>query len=505
MEPPSKKNGSNNQLAGSVYLADILSKHRMWLESGGQKGKRACLVDQDLTNADLSGSDLSEADMSGAVLSFANLQNACLRRAKLVDSTFEHACLHNADFHVADLKCADLEKTSGLLGGKLAGADLTDAKLPESFILLETLDIVKEASLNARKIFFAMLLTCAYALLTLAITEDIKLLTNSVSSTLPIIGTQIRIVNFYRIMPLLLLCIYFYFHLYLQRLWEAQASLPAIFPDGRKLNEKVYPWIMNGLVFKYFERLRNDQPYLIWLQFLLSIVLAWCFVPFTLAALWLRYLRRHDLMTSSFHIFFLVIGVAGGILFYRIAASTLRGDTKKPLIKPPFVDHTKHSKSDSRLNVRLPKLANTGILKFGDQSMIVILCCLLMFFTISVTYCKPLWVLHLFEKAGCSPVMDLTESFISTPPSNWTGESEAEFAFVKGANLKGVNLRMANLQRAFLVRADLRGADLSGANLQEAILLEAKLQGTILRGIAKRFIGRGRFAGFRPAHRPTEA
>ena len=36
-------------------------------------------------------------------------------------------------------------------------------------------------------------------------------------------------------------------HIYLQRLWEAIAKLPAIFPNGRRLDEGTHPWLMNDL------------------------------------------------------------------------------------------------------------------------------------------------------------------------------------------------------------------------------------------------------------------
>jgi hypothetical protein len=47
--------------------------------------------------------------------------------------------------------------------------------------------------------------------------------------------------------PLILLGVYFYLHLYLQRLWRDLSTLPAVFPDGEALDEKAYPWLLNGL------------------------------------------------------------------------------------------------------------------------------------------------------------------------------------------------------------------------------------------------------------------
>ncbi len=98
-----------------------------------------------------------------------------------------------------------------------------------------------------------MLLGCAYAWLTIATTTDARLLTNSASSPLPIIGTDIPIAWFYWAAPVLLLGLYSYFHLYLQRLWEGLSELPAVFPDGKALHKNAYPWLLNGLVRAHFD------------------------------------------------------------------------------------------------------------------------------------------------------------------------------------------------------------------------------------------------------------
>ncbi len=54
--------------------------------------------------------------------------------------------------------------------------------------------------------------------------------------------------HFYLFAPFLLVGLYTYFHLYLQRLWESLADLPAIFPDGTPLDKKADPWLLIGLV-----------------------------------------------------------------------------------------------------------------------------------------------------------------------------------------------------------------------------------------------------------------
>ena len=50
---------------------------------------------------------------------------------------------------------------------------------------------------------------------------------------------------------------YAYLHLYLQRLWEALASLPSVFPDHRTLDQAAYPWLLNGMICALRPRARR--------------------------------------------------------------------------------------------------------------------------------------------------------------------------------------------------------------------------------------------------------
>ena len=175
-----------------------------------------------------------------------------------------------------------------------------------------------------------MLAACVYSWLTIATTTDVRLLTNSVSSPLPIIQTEIPIVGFYWVAPLLLLSVYLYFHLYLQRLWESLAVLPEVLPDGTPLDLKAYPWLLNGLVRAHFLRLRDSRPPFSRLQVGISILLGWWLVPFTIGSFWFRYLARHDWAGTTFHIGLLVIVIGSAMLFQRLTRDTLRGREKKP-------------------------------------------------------------------------------------------------------------------------------------------------------------------------------
>jgi hypothetical protein len=241
--------------------------------------RAAALTDRDLSGAHLSGADLREADLNKTALSGASLREANLQG---VDLSVVHGGLQTEQF---------------------AGADLTGATLPQELNkLYDALENVNNISESARKLFLAVLAACLYSWLTIASTTDVNLLTNRVSSPLPIIQTSIPIGGFYWVAPLLLLCVWFYFHFYLQKLWEELGSLPAIFPDGRPLHAKIDPWLLNDLVRAHSPKLNVNRPFLSYLQLWISVLLAWWVVPITLFLFGGRYLPRHEWAGTIFHV-----------------------------------------------------------------------------------------------------------------------------------------------------------------------------------------------------------
>ena len=94
-------------------LGKIVADHQVWLQTGGQDGRKADLRGFNLERLNLSNLDLSQADLRGARMAGARLDGATLERA--------------------DLRGANLTAVRGLevrLGGaNLDGARLVDARL----------------------------------------------------------------------------------------------------------------------------------------------------------------------------------------------------------------------------------------------------------------------------------------------------------------------------------------------------------------------------------------
>jgi len=114
-------------------LTQILTNHKEWLESNGEKGARANLADADLAganlaDANLAGANLAGAYLAGADLAGADLASAYLARANLADADLAGANLADAYLAGANLADANLADAD-LAGANLAGANLADADL----------------------------------------------------------------------------------------------------------------------------------------------------------------------------------------------------------------------------------------------------------------------------------------------------------------------------------------------------------------------------------------
>ncbi len=500
-------------------LREILAQHHRWLQSKGKEGKRAVLRRADLQGAVLGGANFQQGDLKhinfqgavlgganfrGASLAHANLRGASLGRADLqgarlvnanlqgaylVGATFEGrkgvekgeftiegADLAGADLGDADLSDAKLSAVTGLLPDKLAGACLSNAKLPEDIAKFDGLAQVEEISKNARKIFLAMLLGCVYSWLTIATTTDARLLTNSASSPLPIIQAEIPVAGFYWAAPLILLSIYVYFQFYLQRLWEGLAKLPAVFPDGRPLHDRAYPWLLNGLVRPHFQRLRGERTVISRLENLVSIGLAYWVVPSTLFLFWGRYLSRHDWSGTVLHILLLVGSVGAAIMLHRLAVRTLRRTAAEFLWRKPWADSRTYQVAVvlviGAIFAPISIGAINGVPGWVNERPPA---------DLPIQEGPRTWVPRAFEFFGYKTYADLREAVVSTRPENWwnaDGEHK-KIETIKGAGLRDINLQYADAVSAFLVKADLRNsilrgvdfhyADLRGADLTDAI------------------------------------
>ena len=283
----------------------------------------------DLIDADLHGADLTEADLHGAKLWDADLRadlsGSTFKGSTLTRSDLRSADLFAADFSEAKLDHADLTRATGAQPGQFAYADLTAAKLPEELRnFQEPLRTLEEAARNCRKLFLSTLLACAYSVIAIFSEPDAGQL------TLPIIQTKVDFNDLLIAMPVVLFCVFVYLHMNLRLLWRRLSRLPAIFPDGRTLTEKAYPWLLIGLVRNYLTTLwEKDKSWGYWFQKLVSILLAWVATPATIALFAVASSDRSASWVSYLIAVEFGLCATTALLFWRDADQALKGEHRE--------------------------------------------------------------------------------------------------------------------------------------------------------------------------------
>ncbi len=446
-------------MVGSWMLefAAILDQHRIWVESGGEAGTKADLCGANLENADLTGVNLQGAFLQRANLRGADLSMANLRHASLVQADLCNANLLGAELRGANRMGATLYGAEGLWLGRLGGANLYDAMLPETI-----------SSIDGSK----------------AVWE--------------------RINAFYLIAPIFIVVLFVRFQFLLLRVWSSMAALPAVFPDGQTV-EQGGPWYLMGLVRRHFRWLRETKTPVSWLENAIATLLAYWAVPATIAIFWMRYLVRQDMRGTSLHVLFFVlsVSVATGLpsLVSRVIRSgEVRRTTPRTVARMAF------------LTLRAPIAFGLALLllSFGvilgipadsDASR--------KYFSASPRR----WAAEAFRLVGYRPYADLIEATLvpprvrgaSAPSSNVLipngssaspnanandapGEgvgaklNENSLRYARGyrAVLSGARLWRADLVGAYLTEADLRNANMREAHLRDAVLDHARADHVLL-------------------------
>jgi uncharacterized protein YjbI with pentapeptide repeats len=456
-----------------LELAEILDQHRIWVESAGESGSKAdlCgvnLAKADLTGVNLQGAQLQRANLAGADLSMANLRGASLIQADLRDTN-----LLGAELRGANLMGANLYGAEGVWVGRLGGANLFDAILPETVAAFDSAKAIEESTKIARWFYFLMLTLSGICCLLIATTSDNRLILNS--SAIPHLGNFLPMTGFYLGGPLLLFIAYVRFHFLLLRLWGSMAELPAVFVDGQTL-EKDGPWYLMGVIRRHFKWNRDTRSPFAMLETMLSTFLAYWVVPSTLFLFWLRYLVRQDFRGTLLHSVLLTLSVG--------AATCL------PSIVSRFMRPGELRRQKTKNILRLAFLTTRAALATGA---------VILLFSLGINRGLPSdrdiapqhsgasirrWAADILQGVGYRPYADLAEATLSTPPAdgNWSDQGVAD---VEGAHLNLINLRFARAYRAYLAnaklwRANLEGAyfseaDLRGANMREAVLRDAIL------------------------------
>jgi uncharacterized protein YjbI with pentapeptide repeats len=468
-----------------LEFAEVLDQHKLWVESSGEEGKRADLSGVNLANADLTGVNLQNALLDKAKLHGADLSMANLRGASLVRADLRDATLLGTELHGANLMGATVYGAEGMWVGRLGGANLFDALLPET--LLATFDgtrAIQQATRVARWFYFMTLSIAVVCGLLIAFTSDVRLLVNGPAIPIPYVGRALPMMGFYLGAPILLVGLYLRFHFLLLRLWGNMAAMPAVFPDGQTL-ERDGPWYLMGVVRRHFRWQRDSRSPFAVLETVLATALAYWVVPVTLLAFWLRYLVRQDLHGTVLHVFLLTVAVAAATCLPAIVTRVLGSG-----------------------EILFPKKKNLARLVLLTTRAAAAVGCVVLALSLGIVLGLPAdpdvapeysradlrrFPARVLQSMGYRPYANFTEAGLSTAPSGaW---NEGSLAATQGARMNEMNLHFARGYRSFLVNAklwraglegaylsesDIRNANLREANLRDVILDRAQAQGAVL-------------------------
>ncbi len=308
---------------GRKGVREILESHVQWLDSHGDAGNQADFTAKNLESADLVDARLPDAVLNKANLTKADLTLADLRGGSLVQANLADATLLGTQFQYSSLQAANLHGATGLLGPQLAGSNLFGAILPEDISPPASLKLVLGVARKTAWLMGLTLMLDALVALRIFTTRDAQLVKNASAVPFSAMKSALPFIPFYLFGPVVILGLYLCFHLYAQRLWDGIAQLPAIFPDGRKLDAAL-PWFARWSARTHFKWLRISQSPLGFLEAAIAIGVLYWIAPATVLLFWARYLTLEDLRGTMLHIVLVSGAIAAAMNFPRIAGELLR-------------------------------------------------------------------------------------------------------------------------------------------------------------------------------------
>jgi uncharacterized protein YjbI with pentapeptide repeats len=247
--------------------------------------------------------------------------------------------------------------------------------------------------------------------------------------------------------------------------WRALSRLPAWFPDGSTREDAAKSFLV-ALVAPEVPLQGKPHPRERSLQRVGVFVAFWLLVPLTIAAMWAKYLPRHDPVGSGVHA--VVFGVLAVVILETAAARRRLVDAPPP---PRFFR-------------RLPRSARSwiaGTLLWGGFSLLTIgggtgtpiredleldPCEIPDTTTAGIAGCRR-WGPRILDAIGVRSWLDLRGAAVANKPLGWDGQGPGVKS-VEEADLTQRNMNFADLKGAFLPKADLRESDLRGADLSRA-------------------------------------
>ncbi len=483
-------------------LRETLVGHAAWARSGGEGGRRIRapldLRGRDLAGGDLRGADLAGSDLRRAILERANLSpaeaagesiRATLRGSRCEETRFVDAHVEDLDLTGCDLRRSVFSEGAPLEAEQVAGSALTGAVLPRSLDLGRAFAVADESARAARSLLLSMLAVCAYTWVAVASTTDVQLFSPKAAFRLPIIELHVAALPFFRWSALLIVAVFIYLQLTVQRVWMRYALLPSVLPDGSPRSRASNPWLLVSVPQRPAPGVPDTGPSGV--QDFAGMLVLWGVPLATLLALWARYLPRRDASLTTFHEVLIAVALAGAtaslFAWLRLsgrpsASQSGDGRWRKQRVLAVVAVFTVAYFGLGRLSesARVAEAvavhsgdadpASSG----GDEN------------ARAAATERP--IPTALQLLGVRPFADLAGAEL-TPE---VGQDD-DVSGRKLLSLKGLDLRFADLTEASAVRVDFSGADLRGASLVRTDLrgatfdAETQLAGCDLSGSDLRF------------------
>lgn len=201
---------------------------------------------------------------------------------------------------------------------------------------------LSEISKNSQTNFLTIILVCVYSYLTIATTTDPALVSNSSATALPLLQANVPVVWFYYLAPIILTALYIYFHVYLESFWRGLTRLPMRHPDGRGLDDYIYPWFIScALIRGRFRELSSLHRLSARLEAWIGLLLGWWLVPIVLLFYWGRYVVAHDWLGTGIQVGLIILSTCVGLTHLLVSRNALNSvsDSAAPGQDPALTRH----------------------------------------------------------------------------------------------------------------------------------------------------------------------
>ena len=365
--------------------------------------------------------------------------------------------LHEQEFRNTNLRGVNLKRAVSLQPRFFSGADLSGATFPENFEFdLSSIEVVSKAG---RNLLTAILSICFYCWIVRLGTTDASLLINFSRTKIPLVNADILIKGFYFLMPILILFMNLYFVICMHTFLIKLKKMPAFFPDGASIHQKIYPWFLSFFARYIHQNVREKnnahRPELI-----IGLALGWFAVPATMLAFWYQSLAEQDYFTSTTQL--LAITFSFMLNFY--------------LQNLFFSDHSR----DRRRNKTTERETKTKIIFLSVNSLSIAITFVAIFIWLTLFFTDiKIPLPHLYA--------NLERAALSQKLVGWSIE---DFKKTRGVHLREINFKHGDAREVFMVNSDLQGsvlkyvdfrkADLRCVNFSKSDLSFSQFEGSLL-------------------------